>query len=167
MPQCKRRWARTTTNVDGGGAQGFPHHGLTDVGRDEQRDTRSQTVALLEQLILGEGGDMQLSDTDTSLTPHRWGEEDCESRNTSYQEQTHDPGNDELRHQQGRNDKSNFTNIAIHAGAHVQGSLHHTHGQRQHWREGRVQTNRIGRIETMLVPLAPPPMPGPRKYTNK
>lgn len=42
---------RTTTSVDGGGGEGLPHNGLADVCRDEERDTASKTVALLEQLI--------------------------------------------------------------------------------------------------------------------
>lgn len=41
----------TSAGVDGGGAEGFPDNGLTDVGGDEERDTRAQTVALLEQLV--------------------------------------------------------------------------------------------------------------------
>jgi hypothetical protein len=42
---------RTTTSVDGGGGEGLPHNGLADVCRDEERDTASKTVALLEQLV--------------------------------------------------------------------------------------------------------------------
>lgn len=41
----------TSASVDGGGAEGLPDDCLTDVGRNEKRDTRAQTVALLEQLV--------------------------------------------------------------------------------------------------------------------
>lgn len=41
----------TSASVDGGGAKGLPDDGLTDVGGDEQRDTRTQTITLLQQLI--------------------------------------------------------------------------------------------------------------------
>lgn len=41
----------TSASVDGGGAEGLPDDGLTDVGGDEKRDTRTQTVAFLEQLV--------------------------------------------------------------------------------------------------------------------
>lgn len=42
---------RTTASVDGGGRESLPHDGLADVGGDEQRDTATETVALLEKLI--------------------------------------------------------------------------------------------------------------------
>lgn len=42
---------RATTSVNGGGGEGLPHDGLADVGRNEERDTASKTVALLEELI--------------------------------------------------------------------------------------------------------------------
>ncbi len=42
---------RTTTSVDGGGGEGLPHNGLANVRRNEERDTASKAVALLEQLV--------------------------------------------------------------------------------------------------------------------
>lgn len=42
---------RATTGVDGGGRESLPHDGLADVGGNEQRDTASKTVALLEKLV--------------------------------------------------------------------------------------------------------------------
>lgn len=41
----------TSASVDSGGAEGLPDDCLTDVGGNEERDTRAQPVALLEQLI--------------------------------------------------------------------------------------------------------------------
>lgn len=41
----------TSASVDSGGAEGLPDDRLTDVGCNEERDTRAQTIALLEQLI--------------------------------------------------------------------------------------------------------------------
>lgn len=41
----------TSAGVDGGGAKGFPYDGLTDVGGDEERDTRAQAISFLKQLI--------------------------------------------------------------------------------------------------------------------
>lgn len=41
----------TSASVDGSGAEGFPDDGFADVGGDEERDTRAQAVALLEQLV--------------------------------------------------------------------------------------------------------------------
>ena len=61
-----------TTSVDGGGGEGLPDNGLANVGSDEERDTRAQTVALLEELIQqndNETSNNQLDnqkDTDTS-----------------------------------------------------------------------------------------------------
>lgn len=46
---CKS--CHTSASVDSGGAEGLPHDRLTDVGCDEERDTRAQTIALLQQLI--------------------------------------------------------------------------------------------------------------------
>ena len=37
----------TSASVDGCGAEGFPDDGFTDVGGNEERDSRAQTVALL------------------------------------------------------------------------------------------------------------------------
>ena len=41
----------TTACVDSGGAEGLPYDVLAYVGGDEQRDTRAQSVALLQQLV--------------------------------------------------------------------------------------------------------------------
>lgn len=41
----------TSASVDGGGAEGLPDDCLADVGGNEERDSRAQTIALLEQLI--------------------------------------------------------------------------------------------------------------------
>lgn len=53
MDQCGKSalklWA--TTGVDGGRGSNAPHDVLADVGRDEERDTRAQTIALLEELV--------------------------------------------------------------------------------------------------------------------
>jgi hypothetical protein len=42
-------WA--TTSVDGCGGERLPDNGLADVGRNEERDTAAETVALLKQLV--------------------------------------------------------------------------------------------------------------------
>lgn len=42
---------RTSASVDGGGAEGLPDDCLTDVSSNEKRNTRAQTIALLQQLI--------------------------------------------------------------------------------------------------------------------
>lgn len=49
----KGRWLIVITSacVDSGGAEGLPHNCLTDVGCDEERDTRAQTIAFLQKLI--------------------------------------------------------------------------------------------------------------------
>lgn len=41
----------TSASVDSGGAEGLPDDCLTDVGCNEERDTRAQAIALLEQLV--------------------------------------------------------------------------------------------------------------------
>lgn len=41
----------TTAGVDGRGREGLPDDGLADVRRDEQRDSATKTIALLQQLI--------------------------------------------------------------------------------------------------------------------
>lgn len=41
----------TSASVDSGGTEGLPDNCLTDVGGNEERDTRAKTIALLEQLI--------------------------------------------------------------------------------------------------------------------
>lgn len=43
--------AQTSASVDSGRAKGLPDDGFTDIGSDEERNTRSETVALLEKLI--------------------------------------------------------------------------------------------------------------------
>jgi len=42
---------RTATGIDGGRREGLPHDRLTDVGSDEKRNTRTETVALLKELV--------------------------------------------------------------------------------------------------------------------
>lgn len=42
---------RTSASVHSGGAEGLPDNCLTDVGGNEEGDTRAKTVALLEELI--------------------------------------------------------------------------------------------------------------------
>lgn len=42
---------RTSACVHRRRTEGFPHDGLTDVGGDEEGDTRAQTVSFLEQLV--------------------------------------------------------------------------------------------------------------------
>lgn len=42
---------RATTSVDGGWAESSPDNVLTNVGRNEERDTRTQSVSLLEKFI--------------------------------------------------------------------------------------------------------------------
>jgi hypothetical protein len=63
---------RATTSVDSGWGESFPHNGLADVGRNEERDTATKAVTLLEQLVEqndDETSNDQLNDqqnTDTS-----------------------------------------------------------------------------------------------------
>ena len=40
-----------TTDVDSSGRKCFPHYGLTDVGCDEEIDTRAETISFLKQFI--------------------------------------------------------------------------------------------------------------------
>ena len=42
---------RTSSSVDSGGTERLPHDRLADVRRDEERDARTQTVALLQQFV--------------------------------------------------------------------------------------------------------------------
>ena len=46
-----RQPVQTSASVDSSGTEGLPDNGLTDVGGDEQGDTRAQTISLLQQLI--------------------------------------------------------------------------------------------------------------------
>jgi len=41
----------TSSSVDGGGREGFPDDGFTDVCGDKQRDTRTESVAFLEEFV--------------------------------------------------------------------------------------------------------------------
>jgi len=41
----------STTGVDGSRGECLPDNALADVGGDEERDTRSQSVAFLEELV--------------------------------------------------------------------------------------------------------------------
>jgi hypothetical protein len=66
----------TTASVDGSGREGLPHNRLADVGGNEEGDTASKTVPLLEQLIQeddnqtsdDELNDQQDADTGTKIT---------------------------------------------------------------------------------------------------
>lgn len=65
----------TTASVDGGGGEGLPNDALTNVGSNEEGDTRAETVALLEKLVEendNEAGDNKLeneqkADTSTKV----------------------------------------------------------------------------------------------------
>lgn len=62
----------STTSVDGGRREGFPDDGLANVGGNEERDTASKTVTLLQELVKennDKSGNNKLNnqkDTDTS-----------------------------------------------------------------------------------------------------
>ena len=53
MKQCNNSSLElcTTTSVDGSRAEGFPDYSLTDVGGNEERDTRAEAITLLEKLV--------------------------------------------------------------------------------------------------------------------
>lgn len=60
-----------TASVDGGGGESLPHDRLANVGRNEQRDTAAETVALLEQLVKendNQAGDHKLEDEENADT---------------------------------------------------------------------------------------------------
>jgi hypothetical protein len=62
---------RTTTGVDSGGREGAPDDRLADVGGDEERDTATKTVALLEKLVKendNDGGSKKLDDEENADT---------------------------------------------------------------------------------------------------
>lgn len=62
---------RSTASVNGGGGERLPDDALANVGGDKERDTRSQPVALLEELIKknnNETGDNQLEDEEKADT---------------------------------------------------------------------------------------------------
>lgn len=62
---------RSAAGVNGGGGERLPDDALANVGGDEERDTRSQTVALLEELIEkddNEAGDNKLEDEEKADT---------------------------------------------------------------------------------------------------
>ena len=40
-----------TTDIDGGRGECFPDYRLTDIGCDEEIDTRAETISFLEQFI--------------------------------------------------------------------------------------------------------------------
>lgn len=64
------------TDVVGGGAEGLPEDGLADVGSDEERNTRSQTVTLLQELIQennDDTGNNQLEDQEQANTSTQLG----------------------------------------------------------------------------------------------
>ena len=56
---------RSTTGIDGGGGKCLPYDGLANVGSNEERDTRTKTITLLEKFIEkndDESGDDELDD---------------------------------------------------------------------------------------------------------
>jgi hypothetical protein len=55
----------STAGVDGGGRESLPYDGLANVGSDEERNTRTKTVTLLEEFIEendDKSGDDELDD---------------------------------------------------------------------------------------------------------
>jgi hypothetical protein len=62
---------RTTASVDGGRRECAPDDRLADVSRDEERDTATKTVALLEELVKendNDGGSKKLDDEQNADT---------------------------------------------------------------------------------------------------
>lgn len=62
---------RSTTGVNGGGGKRLPNDALANVGGDKERDPRSQTIALLEELIEennNETGNDKLEDEEKANT---------------------------------------------------------------------------------------------------
>ena len=56
---------RSTAGVDGSGGERLPDDGLANVGSDEERDTGTETVTLLEKFVEendNESGDDELDD---------------------------------------------------------------------------------------------------------
>lgn len=61
----------TSTSVDGGRTEGLPDDGFTNVGGDEDGDTRSKTVSLLQELVEGknnQSGAEKLEDDQNGIT---------------------------------------------------------------------------------------------------
>ena len=61
----------TTTSVQSGRTESLPNDGFANVGSDKERDTRSETVSLLEELVKGkdnETGAKELSNDENSVT---------------------------------------------------------------------------------------------------
>ena len=59
----------TTTVIDSGGREGSPHDRLADVGGDEQANTRTNTITLLQEFVQQENddaGSRQLNDEKTA-----------------------------------------------------------------------------------------------------
>lgn len=62
---------RSATGVNGSGGERLPDNALANVGGDEERDTRSQTVTLLEEFIEkddNETGNNELEDEEKADT---------------------------------------------------------------------------------------------------
>lgn len=62
---------RTTASVNSGGGERAPDDRLADVGGDEERDTATKTVALLEELVKennNDGGSKELDDEENADT---------------------------------------------------------------------------------------------------
>mmetsp|Transcript_17052 Transcript_17052/g.29342 ORF Transcript_17052/g.29342 Transcript_17052/m.29342 type:complete len:323 (-) Transcript_17052:390-1358(-) len=67
----------STSGVDGGGTEGLPDNVLADVGGDEETDTATETVSLLEELVEGEddeSGAEELGDDEEGVTGSDGGE---------------------------------------------------------------------------------------------
>jgi hypothetical protein len=61
----------TTSSVEGGGGESFPYDRLTDVGGNEEGDTRTKTVTLLKELVKDEDDDTseeELQDNQNGVT---------------------------------------------------------------------------------------------------
>jgi len=61
----------SSSGVDGGGGEGLPDNVLTDVGGNKERDTRSKTVSLLQELIQDDDDDTseeELHDDENGVT---------------------------------------------------------------------------------------------------
>ncbi len=75
----------STSGVDGGWGERLPDNGLADIGSDEERDTRSKTISLLEELIKendDQASNNQLEDekeNNTSAEFRRWSIETSEN----------------------------------------------------------------------------------------
>mmetsp|Transcript_29905 Transcript_29905/g.54997 ORF Transcript_29905/g.54997 Transcript_29905/m.54997 type:complete len:351 (+) Transcript_29905:815-1867(+) len=68
---------RTASSVDGGRTEGLPHNVLANVGGDEETDSASKSVSLLEELIEGQHNESraeELGDDEEGVTGSNGGE---------------------------------------------------------------------------------------------